>query len=261
METSIDLISDLNIIDPLDWEGQPESLMCMVAGNISPDREILKDTLTHLCKHYKHVFFSDGPHDHKWDMDDIPWSYVDLVNFCEEQENLTFLHNQVCILNGIAIVPVNGWYSFDFNVAFDLDYQHRWMKENDYCNRHEDVMRLMSYGISDARYLDKTIQKMQDMKEVKEIVIVSATVPDVRFVEHDTTLQDTPIINLMGNSHLMKALEMDTKNKVTTWMFGTYPHPTDEIVNGVRFVSNPRGLAHDFTRWSSYHPKRIQVQF
>jgi len=261
METSFDLISDLNIVDPLDWEGQPESLMCIVAGNISPDREVLVDTLKHLSQQYKHVFFSDGPYDHRWDMDDVPWSYVDLVHRIEEMENVSFLHNQVCILNGIAIVPVNGWYSFDFNIEYDLDYQHRWMKENDYCNREEDVMRIMSYGLSDARYLDKTIQKMQTMDDVKEIFVVSATVPDRRFVEHDTTLQDTPLMNLMGNSHLIKALEMDEKKKISTWMFGTYPHPTDEIVNGIRFVSNPRGLGHDVLSWPSYHPKRIQVQF
>lgn len=262
METSFDLISDLNIIDPLDWEGQPESLMCIVAGNISPDRAVLIDTLKHLSQHYKHVFFNDGPNDHRWEnIDDLPWSFVDLVNQIEEIENVSYLHNQVCILNGVAIVPVNGWYSFDFNSGFDLDYQWQWMKENNYCHRIEDVMRLMSYGLSDARYLDKTIQKMQTMDDVKEILVVSATAPDRRFVEHDTMLQDTPLINIMGNSHLSKALEMDEKKKISTWMFGTYTHPTDEIVNGVRFVSNPRGIAEDLASWPSYHPKRIQVQF
>lgn len=260
MELTLDLISDLNIIDSFEWEGQPESLMCMVAGNICSDRQVLYDTLQHLSKQYKHVFFVDGPLDHKWEMEDLPWSFVDLVDRMEQMENVTYLHNQVCILNGVAIVPVNGWYSFDFNTAFDLDYQWQWMKENGYINRMEDVMRLMSYGLSDARYLDKTIEKMQDMKDVKEIVIVSSTVPDVSFVEHDTMLQDTPLINLMGNRHLIKALDYDVNKKVSTWMFGTYAHPTDEIRNNIRFVSNPRGIPEDLLSWPAYHPKRIQVQ-
>ena len=259
MNVTIDLISDLNIIDSFNWEGQPESLMCVVAGNISSDREIVIDTLKHLSKQYKHVFFIDGPKEHVWNMDDISWSYIDLVDRCSEMENVTYLHNQVCILNGVAIVPVNGWYSFDFNTGFDLDQQFMWMKENGYCQRIEDVMKIMSYGLSDVRYLEQTITKMQDMDDVKQIIVVSATVPDKRFVEHDTMLQDTPLMNLQGNSHLIKALEVDTKKKISTWMFGTYPHGDDEIVNGVRFVSNPRGIAEDFASWATYHPKRIDL--
>jgi len=66
-------------------------------------------------------------------------------------------------------------------------------------------------------------------------------------------------MNLQGNSHLIKALEVDTKKKISTWMFGTYPHGDDEIINGVRFVSNPRGIAEDFASWATYHPKRIDL--
>lgn len=259
MNVTIDLISDLNIIDSFDWEGQPESLMCIVAGNISNDREVVIDSLEHLSKQYKHVFFIDGPQEHIWNMDDISWSYIDLVDRLELFENITYLHNQVCILNGIAIVPVNGWYSFDFNSGFDMEQQFMWMKENGYCNRIEDVMKIMSYGMSDCRYLETTIRKMQDMDDVKEIIVVTAVAPDKRFVEHDTMLQDTPLINLQGNSHLIKCLESDTKQKVSTWMFGTYPHSDDEIINGVRFVSNPRGITEDSISWVTYHPKRINI--
>ena len=260
MEVTFDLISDLNIIHSLDWEGQPESLICIVAGNVSEDRVVLTQTLEHLAGQYKHVFYVDGPKDHKWAMDNLPWSFIDIVNTTEPMKNVTYLHNQVCILEGKAIVPVNGWYSLDFNPNFDLEQQYQWMKERGYVNSMNDVMRLMSYAASDVRYLYKTIQKMQEMNNVKEVVIVTATVPDVGFVEHDTSLQDTPMMNLMGNSQLMSCLEADVKNKVSTWMFGTYPHPTDQIKNNIRFVSNPRGIPEDFAKSGIYHPKRIQVQ-
>jgi hypothetical protein len=259
MEMTIDLISDLNIIDSFNWEGQPESLMCIVAGNISNDRECVIESLTHLSEQYKHVFFIDGPNEHIWNMDDISWSYIDLVDRVEAIENVTYLHNQVCILNGVAIVPVNGWYSFDFNPEFDLDQQFMWMKEQGLCQRIEDVMKILSYGLSDCRYLETTIRKMQDMNDVTEIVVVTATAPDKRFVEHDSALQDTPLMNLQGNGHLIKCLESDTKGKVSTWMFGTYLHADDEIISGVRFVSNPRGLPQDKLSWPGYHPKRVSV--
>ena len=260
MEVTFDLISDLNIIHSLDWEGQPESLMCIVAGNISEDRVILTQTLEHLAGQYKHVFFVDGPKDHKWEMDNLPWSFIDIVNTTEPMRNVTYLHNQVCILDGKAIVPVNGWYSLDFNPEFEIEQQFQWMKENGYVNTIDDVMRLMSYGASDVRYLYKTIQKMQEMDSVKEIIIVSGVVPDVGFVEHDTALKDTPMMNLMGNSQLINCLEADVKKKVSTWMFGTYQNPTDQIKNNIRFVSNPKGLPSEYDVSHTYHPKRIQVQ-
>jgi len=97
------------------------------------------------------------------------------------------------------------------------------------------------------------------MNDVTEIVVVTATAPDKRFVEHDSALQDTPLMNLQGNSHLIKCLESDTKGKVSTWMFGTYLHADDEIISGVRFVSNPRGLPQDKLSWPGYHPKRVSV--
>ena len=260
MEVTFDLISDLNIIHSLDWEGQPESLMCIIAGNISEDRIIINQTLEHLSNQYKHVFFVDGPKDHKWEMDNLPWSFIDLVHLADKIPNVTYLHNQVCILDGKAIVPVNGWYSLDFNPQFEIEQQFQWMKENGYVNTIDDVMRLMSYGASDVRYLYKSIQKMQEMDNVKEIIVVSSVVPDVSFVEHDTSLQDTPMINLMGNSQLLSCLEADHNNKISTWMFGTYLGATDQIKNNVRFVSNPRGLPGEYDISNTYHPKRIQVQ-
>ena len=181
------------------------------------------------------------------------------MNTTEEMKNVTYLHNQVCILDGKAIVPVNGWYSLDFNPNFEIEQQFQWMKENGYVNTIDDVMRLMSYGASDVRYLYKTIQKMQEMDSVKEIIIVTSVVPDVSFVEHDTSLQDTPMMNLMGNSQLLNCLEADVKKKVSTWMFGTYQNPTDQIKNNIRFVSNPRGLPQDKLSWPGYHPKRVSV--
>jgi hypothetical protein len=260
MEVTLDLISDLNIINSLDWEGQPESLICLVAGNVSSDREVVYQTLRHLGQQYKHVFYVDGPNDHAWNMDDIAWSYIDLVDQVEEMDNVTFLHNQICMLGKLAIVPVNGWFSFDFNINFEKEQQFMWMKENGYrVQSIDDVDRIKSYGISDVRYLERTIQKIQDMKEIDEIVVVSSTVPDVSFVNHDSTLQDTPLINLMGNSYLMSAVKADVNKKISTWCFGSYSSCTDEIRNGIRFVSNPRGLTHDLGSWPTYHPKRISL--
>ena len=88
-----------------------------------------------------------------------------------------------------------------------------------------------------------------------EIVIMSSTCPDLDLIKHDSALQDTPKINLMGNTYLKKALSKDVNKKVSTWMFGTYPHAINEIRDGIRWISNPK--ADNFV----YNPKPIQVRF
>lgn len=252
---SLDLISDLNIVTPLDWTGQPQSLVCALAGNLSSDRPLLHETLDHLGRQYKQVFYIDGPYDHFWEWTDVDRSMYDLQEDVLQINNVTLLHNQVLIMNKIAIICVNGWFSFDFNKDFDMVHMHQWMKEQKMINQMEDAMHLMSLGLNDCAYLERTLQKTSLLNTVDEIVIMSSTVPDVDLIKHDSTLQDTPRMNLMGNKYLKKALEKDVKKKVSTWMFGTYPHAVNEIRDGIRWVSNPK--ADNFV----YNPRPIQVRF
>ena len=252
---SIDLISDLNIVTPLDWSGQPQSLVCALAGNLSSDRPLLHESLLHLSRQYKQVFYIDGPYDHFWEWTDVDRSMYDLQEAVEGMDRVTMLHNQVLIMNKVAVICVNGWFSFDFNKGFDMPHMYQWMKEQKMVNQMEDSMHLMSLGLNDCAYLERTLAKTTAMDTVDEIVIMTATCPDVDLIAHDLTLQDTPRMNLMGNNYLKKALDKDVNNKVTTWMFGTYPHAINEVRDGIRWVSNPK--ADNFV----YNPRPIQVRF
>jgi len=252
---SVDLISDLNTIAPIDWSGQPQSLVCAVAGNVSSDRPLLHETLDHLGRQYKQVFYIDGPYDHFWEWTDVDRSMYDLQEDVLQIKNVTLLHNQVLIMNKIAIICVNGWFSFDFNKDFDMEHMYHWMKEQKMINQMEDAMHLMSLGLNDCAYLERTLAKTSQLNTVDEIVIMSSTVPDSDLIKHDSALQDTPRINLMGNNYLKKALTKDINNKVSTWMFGTYPHAVNELRDGIRWISNPK--ADNFV----YNPRKIQVLF
>ena len=94
----------------MDWSGQPQSLVCAVAGNVSSDRPVLHETLDHLGRQYKQVFYIDGPYDHFWEWTDVDRSMYDLQEDVLQINNVTLLHNQVLIMNKIAIICVNGWF-------------------------------------------------------------------------------------------------------------------------------------------------------
>ena len=90
--------------------------------------------------------------------------------------------------------------------------------------------------------------------------MVSHTVPNPRIIQHDLELMDTYRFNSMGNSHLALALENDTEHKIKTWCFGHYHRPVDTIINGVRYVSNPRGRGDTNYSQIAYYPKRISIE-
>ena len=68
MSFSFDLISDLHLETwnkRFDWEGQPTSQICVVAGDISRDRALVIDALEQLSEAYNVVLYIDGNVEHK----------------------------------------------------------------------------------------------------------------------------------------------------------------------------------------------------
>ena len=112
-----DIISDLNLTEEsvFNWEGKPTSLYCIVAGNVSSDIHVLYKTIKHLSTLYQGVFFIDGF------LENTIIAEKDLViqeitKIFATIKNAVYLHNNVVIMDGIAIVGVNGWFG---NKAID----------------------------------------------------------------------------------------------------------------------------------------------
>jgi len=254
MQFSIDLISDLNINkESFDWIGKPTSLFCLVAGNVSSDRTILLETLQHLGRQYKQVFFIDGPQDMRHEIINLKESYKELEMYIPNLENIVYGNNQVVMLNNVAIVLVNGWWSYDFDNNIDIEQVEQLLIDEWKIDR-QSMLKLACYAYSDTKYLENTIRKLQSHKDVKEIIIVSSTVPLINLISHDIELASSTKMNLMGSSMITSCLSFDTEQKVKTWCFGYYPHAIDEIIDGIRFVSNPRSGHIDV-----YYPKIIRA--
>ena len=111
----------------------------------------------------------------------------------------------------------------------------------------------------DANYLVSSVKRLQTHQDVKKIVIATHTVPVPQLIAHDIDLADSFKFNLMGNRHMLSALEADTEHKIHTWCFGHYHGKVDQTRAGIRFVNNCRGRGH--TPWSQYvyHPLRIVI--
>lgn len=258
---NFDLISDIHreTWSSFDWDGQPTSPYCIVAGDVARDRALVIDTLERLSDVYQGVFYIDGNDEHKDYTDDLGKSYAELSSLIQAMPKVVYLQDNVVIINGIAILATNGWWSYDFDPRIELDQSVRWLMDKEQITE-TTAMNLTGMGYNDVGYMVNGVQKLQTHTDVKAIIMISHTVPHPEIIEHDLDLIHTWRFNSMGNSHMRNALKEDLQNKIKVWCFGHYHRPVDTVINGVRYVSNPRGRGNTPYSQIAYYPKRISVK-
>lgn len=230
MNIGFDLISDL-FLDPNDsfnWEGKATSLYCVVSGNVSNDLRTIEQTLAHLSRFYHAIFYTPGFLEYK-DIEDVYSRTADISMICNNHKGVTMLHHHVVIVDGIAIVGSNGWYGIDDSFG---------IVEKAQCE---------VYRFEDLAYLQATIEKLQIHLDVKNILIVSSSVPNMKlyFGEHP--------ISAIDQISLDVTLSADTQKKIVTWAFGTYEKIVDTNIDGIHYVCNP------YLKVRPYWPKRIEI--
>lgn len=230
MNVGFDIISDLNLTgtEIFDWEGKPTSLFCLIPGNISSDITVVRKTLLHLRNFYQGVFFIDGYLENS-DVIMKEERISELEQMCSMIKNVVYLHNSVAIVDGVALVGINGWGE-DTNTFNTLNMLHS------KANRYEDIM-----------YLEKTIERLQLHKDVSRIVILSNCIPAPELYYGESYLHHD---NLFPSN----VLYTDTEDKIAKWVYGTTDKMVDTVIHGVNYVNNPK---HDK---NPYYPKRIDIE-
>jgi UDP-2,3-diacylglucosamine pyrophosphatase LpxH len=260
MTFAFDLISDLHVEtwEKFDWTGQATSPVCVVAGDISRDIDLTVETLTHLGKCYQAVFYIDGNDEHRYQLAKLDQNYHTMSRKLASIQNVVFLREHVVVINGVAIVGTNGWWSYDFDLNIDVDQTRAWFQDAYQINTVA-VDNVASAAYNDAAYLINSVKKLQTHPDVRSIVIVSHTVPAPWLVNHDIGLINTWRFNTTGNPHLELVLDEDSEHKIQAWCFGHYHQPVDRIANGIRYTNNCRGRGD--TEWCQrpYFPKRIEI--
>ena len=258
---NFDLISDIHreTWNHFDWSGQPTAPFCIVAGDIARDRALVIDTLEQLSEVYQGVFYIDGNDEHKDYAEDLSQSYSELSALVESIPKVVYMQDNVVIINGVAILATNGWWSYDFDPNLEVDQSVKWVQERDGISESA-ALSMNGLAYHDSAYLANSVHKLQTHNDVKSIIIISHTVPTPKIIQHDLDLIDTWRFNAMGNSHLQLALTQDTEHKIKTWCFGHYHKPVDVTIDGVRYVSNPRGRGNTPYSQVAYYPKRISVK-
>jgi hypothetical protein len=262
MTFAFDLISDLHVEtwDSFDWTGQATSPYCVVAGDVARDRQRLLDTLDHLGQCYPGgVFFMDGNEEHKDYLDDLEASYRDLNKDLKHIKNVVYMQNNVIIINGVALLGTNGWWTYDFDPSMDVESSVQAIQDH-LGTDNASAMNITGVAYNDAAYMINSVHKLQTHKEVGAIVMVSHTVPAPWLVSHDPDLVGNWRYNGMGNSHISRAIDKDTENKIRAWCFGHYHRPVNQELGDIRYYNNPRGRGKTPWGQQAYYPQRIVIE-
>ncbi len=260
MKFAFDLISDLHIETwaDFDWEGQATSPFCVIAGDVARDPTVLKETLEHLSKFYQAVFYIDGNDEHRWFYDDIGTNYRQIDQITSSIPDVVYLQDHVAVIDGVALVGSNGWWSWDFDPTIDQSQCKEWFRDYVMCGPAvPDTVTALANA--DALYLRHSIAKLQTHPDVKSIVIVTHTVPQERFVSHDLDLVGQYRYNCLGNSLMNQVLAADLEHKVSHWVFGHYHGDVNFTVDGIQYINNCRGRGDTPWKKSVYYPRRIEI--
>jgi predicted phosphodiesterase len=261
MTFAFDLISDLHVEtwDDFDWAGQATSPYCVIAGDVARDRQRLLDTLSHLGQCYPGgVFYVDGNEEHKDYLDDLGSSYQDLAKDIKAIKNVVYMQDNVIIVNGVALLGTNAWWTYDFDSSVSVDSSIQHIQDH-FGIDNSTATNIMGVAYNDAAYMMNSVCKLQTHMEVSAIVIVSHTVPAPWVIAHDPDLVNTWRFNGMGNSQISRIIDEDTEHKIHTWCFGHYHRPVDQNLGGIRYISNPRGRGNTPWRQSAFYPRRIEI--
>jgi predicted phosphodiesterase len=266
MKVAFDLISDLHLEtwpDTLQWNGLATSPVLIIAGDLARDPRLIRTALKHFSECYAAVFYIDGNDEHRFKLDRLGESYKQLSRTINSINRITFLQDNVVVIDGVALLGTNGWWTFDLDPLVDSEETKNWMTKT-YLSKHPDhkvdAEMIAAAAKIDASYLVSSVARLQTHKDVKKIVIVTHTVPGLDLVQHDIALAGKPIINCTGNPYMRLAINEDSEKKIHTWCFGHYHGSVDRMVDGIRFVNNCRGRGDTPWHQSVYFPKRIEIE-
>lgn len=262
MSFKFDLISDLHEEfwsenEQINWEGIGTSLIAVILGDISYDLDKTYKTIIDISKHYKYVIFVDGNHEHGYQANFQEHNSI-LKSKLSKYSNIAFLNRSAIVVDGIAFVGANGWWTFDFAEPEVSREDAYWYLLNNNYYSEPYLQEVLASAREDAAVMSEIVTKLTGDRAVKEIVILTHTSPNPQFIAK-TQEQHIAQYGRCGSSYLNNVLSYDTNAKIKTWCFGHIHQEVDQVVDNIRYICHPRGRKDDCPQNLFYYPKMVKL--
>ena len=236
------------------WHKDKKNDILVVAGDTANSHDFTRDVITEAAKHYDHVLFVDGNHDHYsnhrngWTvLKDMEWFNTQFTSRNRVAENVTYLDGINTKQFGTTLfIGANGWYDFSFSRGFDFKEQWRaWQRQSNdpVCIRFGKKNKPHKLARAQMELLKGHVVAAQEDESIEEIVVVTHTLPCwTAFGEFGNPSHVFYELNgAYGNAFMKYVWEADPAKKIKTWCFGHTHERRDFFEWKIRFVCNPRG--------------------
>ena len=213
---------------PMKWKNIKSEIL-IIAGDVSDDLELTYQYIVGVIKpHYKKIFFIDGNHEHNLKM----YSHAQIFRKFQDQEDIHYLPLDEVIIGDTVFLGYCGWW--DFSQSKEI---------NNYKNYERARLEFF--------LLRGKLIKYQKDSKIKEIVIVTHTVPLPRFVREKDYDYNSNFIEFTQKKY----------SKIKRWVFGHAHQFYDLNLHGIDYLSNPRGRPEDFNREKYQIATSLQKKF
>jgi hypothetical protein len=239
----------------LQWEGLGTSLVAVVVGNVAQDLDLMYQTVVDISRYYRHVVYVDGNLEHTTQVS-INARRDEISSMFKKYRNITYLYRSTIILDSTAFIGSNGWCSYDFCEP-TVSKQECFSYLENHGISQDSIFEKWEMAMEDSDYLNSTVNLCSRDSTVKQIVLVTAAVPLKQLAWLPNT-ESQCLLGEQGSSFLESAFAADVNSKINTWAFGRSMQSTDQIINKIRYVSNPRGWCGNELSQTIYYPKCIK---
>lgn len=269
----LDVSSDLHVdnwttgMKRVQWDKikNPGSDILLICGDTSNIIGQSLEMVKRAVDVYNYVFFVDGNHEHWYfegSINDLYRKVNDAVRQYFPDKALFFDGSNFKLLGDTLFIGANLWYDCSI-MEPEIQKQDQW----EYHRKYDENLRYINFAPYESpiqwaghhtAMLQLAVQKVQDVDEIKKIVITTHTAPIKQCLPITGNKAWDTAGGCYGNSIAFRILEADKKKKIKLWAYGHTHRRMDFIHNGVRFVNNVRGYENEIKE-QQYNLLQVEV--
>jgi predicted phosphohydrolase len=227
----------------MDWDALRVNDIVIVAGDVADTLEETKKELERLSKVYKTVLYIDGNHEFS---EKIYHGGEDTADFDQrvremiaDLPNVHFLKDGPVIIEGTAIIGRNGHWDYKALDGVTVEEGEKAVVDKLGITQ-EDAEMFARQARQDVDDLKAQVRELNKDPSIHNILVVTHTMPSKELVPKNLPNLPAFFTNL-ANSEMKEVLDEDVNKKITTWVFGHWHRAEEKTVDGVHYISHPRG--------------------
>ena len=229
--------------NPLIWDNSQSNIL-IIAGDVSDNLNLTIEYINKLEDKYEHILFIDGNHEHIKSYPTLynkEYIYTKINN--QGCKNLIYLPYNDFIIDRTVFIGCCGWWDYNnFNntdIINNLEYFKNWIDHFNISEERDFIYNVYKRSKLEYNELIQKLQKYETNEAIDNIIIVTHTQPNIKFVEEQnmSTELNTKFENITKKKY----------KKLKYWIFG-HTHTQFFEKKDINYICNPRGRPEDYNR-------------